>query len=237
MDPAEMQATVSKVSVYKRKHNVNVIFRCADRYPLACIAHSCEQLVLLLLLLLLLMLLLLQLTEQVQRINSKLQDSISTLNQTVAGNGSAAAGLSGSAAPGAANNTSSGTRAKIDTMSAEVIDSNPYSRLMALQRMGIVTDYERIRSKTVSGQQQAFACLLALQAVVGAGCVWCGVVWFEVCCSRLCWACHLRCTAINYIKSSGLQGVWWGLRQQQQADGAAAHGHCERTTSAYAAKR
>lgn len=36
-------------------------------------------------------------------------------------------------------------------MSAEVVDSNPYSRLMALQRMGIVKDYERIREKTVSG--------------------------------------------------------------------------------------
>jgi len=29
------------------------------------------------------------------------------------------------------------------------VDSNPYSRLMALQRMGIVQDYERIREKTV----------------------------------------------------------------------------------------
>lgn len=35
-------------------------------------------------------------------------------------------------------------------MSAEVVDSNPYSRLMALQRMGIVKDYEKIREKSVS---------------------------------------------------------------------------------------
>ena len=35
-------------------------------------------------------------------------------------------------------------------MSAEVVDSNPYSRLMALQRMGIVQDYERIRDATVA---------------------------------------------------------------------------------------
>lgn len=35
-------------------------------------------------------------------------------------------------------------------MSAEVVDSNPYSRLMALQRMGIVKDYERIRECTVA---------------------------------------------------------------------------------------
>ncbi len=32
---------------------------------------------------------------------------------------------------------------------SQVVDSNPYSRLMALQRMGIVKDYERIRDKTV----------------------------------------------------------------------------------------
>lgn len=41
-------------------------------------------------------------------------------------------------------------RDKIDKMSGEVVDSNPYSRLMALQRMGIVQDYERIRQKTVA---------------------------------------------------------------------------------------
>ena len=35
-------------------------------------------------------------------------------------------------------------------MSAEVVDSNPYSRLMALQRMGIVHNYQRIRDKTIA---------------------------------------------------------------------------------------
>lgn len=35
-------------------------------------------------------------------------------------------------------------------MSAEVVDSNPYSRLMALQRMGIVQNYEAIREKSVA---------------------------------------------------------------------------------------
>eukprot|EP01097_Dermamoeba_algensis_P005610 TRINITY_DN3563_c0_g1_i2.p1 TRINITY_DN3563_c0_g1~~TRINITY_DN3563_c0_g1_i2.p1 ORF type:complete len:413 (+),score=84.83 TRINITY_DN3563_c0_g1_i2:47-1240(+) len=40
-------------------------------------------------------------------------------------------------------------RGKIEQMSAEVVDSNPYSRLMALKRMGIVQDYERIRTFTV----------------------------------------------------------------------------------------
>lgn len=43
-----------------------------------------------------------------------------------------------------------GARQKIQKMSAEVVDSNPYSRLMALQRMGIVKDYERIRDKSVA---------------------------------------------------------------------------------------
>jgi ubiquitin-like modifier-activating enzyme 5 len=33
-------------------------------------------------------------------------------------------------------------REKITQMSAEVVDSNPYSRLMALKRMGIVDNYE-----------------------------------------------------------------------------------------------
>jgi hypothetical protein len=41
-------------------------------------------------------------------------------------------------------------REKIEKMSAEVVDSNPYSRLMALQRMGIVKEYERIREKSVA---------------------------------------------------------------------------------------
>ncbi|KAI2649115.1 Ubiquitin-like modifier-activating enzyme 5 [Labeo rohita] len=41
-------------------------------------------------------------------------------------------------------------RPKIDKMSAEVVDSNPYSRLMALKRMGIVQDYEKIRSYAVA---------------------------------------------------------------------------------------
>uniref|UniRef100_U5EN16 Ubiquitin-like modifier-activating enzyme 5 n=1 Tax=Corethrella appendiculata TaxID=1370023 RepID=U5EN16_9DIPT len=41
-------------------------------------------------------------------------------------------------------------REKIEKMSSEVVDSNPYSRLMALQRMGIVNEYERIRQKGVA---------------------------------------------------------------------------------------
>lgn len=40
-------------------------------------------------------------------------------------------------------------REKISKISAEVSDSNPYSRLLALQRMGIVENYEKIRDVTV----------------------------------------------------------------------------------------
>ena len=38
----------------------------------------------------------------------------------------------------------------IQEMSAEVVDSNPYSRLMALQRMQIVEKYENIRKFSVA---------------------------------------------------------------------------------------
>lgn len=41
-------------------------------------------------------------------------------------------------------------REKIEHMSSEVVDSNPYSRLMALKRMGIVDNYEKIRDLTIA---------------------------------------------------------------------------------------
>jgi len=41
-------------------------------------------------------------------------------------------------------------RPKIAEMSSEVRDDNPYSRLMALKRMGIVEDYEKIRTYSVA---------------------------------------------------------------------------------------
>lgn len=41
-------------------------------------------------------------------------------------------------------------REKITEMSSEVVDSNPYSRLMALKRMGIVDNYQKIREYTVA---------------------------------------------------------------------------------------
>ena len=40
--------------------------------------------------------------------------------------------------------------ASVKKFSAEVRDDNPYSRLMALERMGIVQDYESIRGKAVA---------------------------------------------------------------------------------------
>jgi ubiquitin-like modifier-activating enzyme 5 len=94
----------------------------------------------------------LQLTDQVQRINTKLQASLTTLAQASPSavappNANGSTSSNGDAAAAAA----AAARGKIDKMSAEVVDSNPYSRLMALQRMGIVENYEKIREKTVSG--------------------------------------------------------------------------------------
>ncbi|KAL7674198.1 hypothetical protein ACOME3_000477 [Neoechinorhynchus agilis] len=42
------------------------------------------------------------------------------------------------------------TRPKITKMSDEVVHSNPYSRLMALQKMGIVMDYESVRDLSIA---------------------------------------------------------------------------------------
>ncbi|XP_045446703.1 ubiquitin-like modifier-activating enzyme 5 [Melitaea cinxia] len=50
----------------------------------------------------------------------------------------------------AAQGNAGPVRQKIDVMSSEVVDSNPYSRLMALKRMGIVDNYEKIRDFSVA---------------------------------------------------------------------------------------
>lgn len=50
----------------------------------------------------------------------------------------------------AASAQSRTSRPKIEVLSAEVVDSNPYSRLMALKRMGIVKNYEKIRDFSVA---------------------------------------------------------------------------------------
>lgn len=47
-------------------------------------------------------------------------------------------------------NSATVRRSKVKDMSSEVVHSNPYSRLMALQRMGIVENYERIREFSVA---------------------------------------------------------------------------------------
>ncbi|GAX75259.1 hypothetical protein CEUSTIGMA_g2704.t1 [Chlamydomonas eustigma] len=94
----------------------------------------------------------LKLQEQVTRISTKLKETLSKISGPSRANGSDP-GLSVDEARGThpkSEPTAHAARPKVEKMSAEVVDSNPYSRLMALQRMGIVKDYERIRSKTVA---------------------------------------------------------------------------------------
>eukprot|EP00514_Thraustochytrium_sp_LLF1b_P013618 CAMPEP_0184545108 /NCGR_PEP_ID=MMETSP0199_2-20130426/4076_1 /TAXON_ID=1112570 /ORGANISM="Thraustochytrium sp., Strain LLF1b" /LENGTH=860 /DNA_ID=CAMNT_0026939369 /DNA_START=49 /DNA_END=2631 /DNA_ORIENTATION=+ len=61
-------------------------------------------------------------------------------------------------------------RKKIDKMNAQVTPDNPYSRLVALERMGVVENYERIREKTV-----VIVGLGGVGAVVAEMLVRCGV--------------------------------------------------------------
>lgn len=78
---------------------------------------------------------------------SALQARVAELEGSGAtGAGDSAAGGAGAKAGTAGN---AAARGKIDKMSAEVVDDNPYSRLMALKRMGIVDNYEDIREYTV----------------------------------------------------------------------------------------
>ena len=86
-----------------------------------------------------------QLQEQAVRITAELDAALGRPSDTAGG--VSAARDNGSASSRQPERTVG--RAPIAAMSAEVVDSNPYSRLMALQRMGIVKDYERIRDKTV----------------------------------------------------------------------------------------
>ena len=46
----------------------------------------------------------------------------------------------------------------LQSLSAEVVDSNPYSRLMALQKMKIVKNYEAIRAKTILASDSPLPC-------------------------------------------------------------------------------
>ena len=99
--------------------------------------------------------------DELQRTNERLKSKVAALMaqlqqyEAAAGAAAAAAGAATGAAAGAATGATTPTtgaaqqRTKIDKMSAEVVDTNPYSRLMALQRMGIVENYEAIRDFTV----------------------------------------------------------------------------------------
>lgn len=73
---------------------------------------------------------------------TQLRARVADLERQLAASASASASAS-AAAPGA-------PRAKIDKLSSVVVDSNPYSRLMALKAMGIVKNYEHIREVTVA---------------------------------------------------------------------------------------
>ena len=83
---------------------------------------------------------------EVERL-SNLTDS---LKQQLAkyANSEAASAAGGNAGGGGGGSNAAG-RGKIAEMSSEVVDSNPYSRLMALKRMGIVNNYEKIRDFSV----------------------------------------------------------------------------------------
>ena len=88
-------------------------------------------------------------------INDRVQATIRELEEKGdLGGGAGAEGVE-EAAPAAPASAAEGAgsapaRTKVDKMSAEVKDDNPYSRLMALQRMGIVQEYEKVREKTVA---------------------------------------------------------------------------------------
>ena len=90
----------------------------------------------------------------VQRIHERVQSAVSKLE--AAATGRPLAEVDGDGTPGSTPMLPSpvrGTgaaRQKVDQMSSEVRADNPYSRLMALQRMGVVQDYERIREKTIA---------------------------------------------------------------------------------------
>ena len=88
-----------------------------------------------------------RLQAQVASLTSKIETANQELERVVA------AGKTGAAAADSAPTTTTPrvpVAAGLAPLSAEVVASNPYSRLMALQRMGIVPNYESIRSKTVA---------------------------------------------------------------------------------------
>uniref|UniRef100_A0A914VW40 Ubiquitin-like modifier-activating enzyme 5 n=1 Tax=Plectus sambesii TaxID=2011161 RepID=A0A914VW40_9BILA len=81
--------------------------------------------------------------EQIADLRRQVQSLTKELNAAVGGKQASVSD------EGEVSSSTMAGRQKIDKMSAEVKDTNPYSRLMALKRMGIVEDYEKIREYTV----------------------------------------------------------------------------------------
>ena len=79
-----------------------------------------------------------QLNSDIQRISTRMCASLAAAEGNMAG-------LHTGLMP-----VGNGRRQKIHKMSPEVVDSNPYSRLMALQRMGVVERYAEIQDHTVA---------------------------------------------------------------------------------------
>ena len=90
------------------------------------------------------------LQSHVQRIHERVQSAVNKLEAASAGRPIVSLGGNENIASSSAAARLGGGRSKIDQMSSEVRADNPYSRLMALQRMGVVKDYERIREKTIA---------------------------------------------------------------------------------------
>ena len=86
----------------------------------------------------------------VQRIHERVQSAVNKLEAAAAGRPVAAGADASAAGPAAPSSSAGAARQKIDQMSSEVRADNPYSRLMALQRMGVVANYEKIREKTIA---------------------------------------------------------------------------------------
>eukprot|EP00823_Brevimastigomonas_motovehiculus_P000266 TRINITY_DN10379_c0_g1_i1.p1 TRINITY_DN10379_c0_g1~~TRINITY_DN10379_c0_g1_i1.p1 ORF type:complete len:432 (+),score=106.38 TRINITY_DN10379_c0_g1_i1:28-1296(+) len=61
-------------------------------------------------------------------------------------------------------------RDKVDLMSMEVKDSNPYSRLMALKRMGVVENYEHIRDVSIAVVGMGGVGSVAAEMLTRCGC-------------------------------------------------------------------
>eukprot|EP00892_Ulva_mutabilis_P000664 jgi/Ulvmu1/10599/UM065_0054.1 len=93
------------------------------------------------------------LTEAVQKLNSDIQRITSRMRASLASAEAAVAGLRSeeiSSNDTGAAAVAAGSPGQAGKMSADVSDSNTYSRLMALQRLGVVQEYARIQSHTVA---------------------------------------------------------------------------------------